>query len=105
MTQDNASNPAPAATNAAEFFVPYKNGFALAAYYLGIFAFIPVLGILLGIPAFFCGLKGLSLARQHPEARGKVHAWIGIIVGGLFGFGQLALAILVGVGLLISVVG
>jgi hypothetical protein len=105
MTQDNPSIPAPAATDPVELFVPYKNGFALAAYYLGIFSFIPVLGILLGIPAFFCGLKGLRLAREHPEARGKVHAWIGIIVGGLFGFGQLALVILGAVRLILSVVG
>jgi hypothetical protein len=105
MTQDNPAGPAPAATNAAEFFIPYKNGYALAAYYMGIFSFIPLLGLFLGIAAFFCGLKGLRLAKEHPEARGKAHAWVGIIAGGLFGFGQLALAMLMAVGLVLSVIG
>ena len=64
--------------------IPSRNGPALAAYYLGIFAFIPFLGILLGIPAFFLGLKGLKNVARFPEVKGKVHAWIGVLVGGFF---------------------
>jgi uncharacterized membrane protein YkgB len=93
---------ATAPANAAEFFVPYKNGCAIAAYYLGIFSFIPGIGILLGVPALVLGLKGRRLAVQHPEARGKIHAWVGIIMGGLFGVGQLLLLIFVIVGLLVA---
>jgi hypothetical protein len=63
---------------------PSKNGPALAAYYLGIFSLIPFLGIPLGVAAFILGIKGLGKAREHPEVRGKVHAWVGIITGGLF---------------------
>jgi len=69
--------------------IPYKNTPALIAYYLGVFSFIPFLGIFLGIPAFILGLKGLQVAKEHPEAKGKTHAWIGILVGGFFGFGYL----------------
>ena len=43
---------------------------------------------------FILGLLGLKFARAHPESKGKVHAWVGIVVGGLFGFGYLALALL-----------
>jgi len=101
IQQGGAAVPAGAATDAVEFFVPYKNGYALAAYYLGIFALVPGIGIFVGVPAFFLGLKGLKVAKQHPQARGKVHAWVGIIMGGLFGIGQLLL--LIGVPLLLLV--
>lgn len=69
--------------------IPYKNSSALLAYYLGVFSIIPCLGIFLGIAAFVLGLRGLAFAKLHPEAKGKAHAWTGIIVGGLFGFGYL----------------
>ncbi len=73
--------------------IPYKNSSALLAYYLGVFSLIPCLGIVLGIAAFVLGLNGLKFAKAHPEAKGKTHAWVGIIVGGLFGFGYLIAAI------------
>ena len=71
--------------------IPTKNGPALAAYYLGIFSVIPFLGIPMGIIALILGIKGLRRAREHPEAKGKVHAWVGIIAGGLFALLYLAL--------------
>jgi len=64
--------------------VPYKNGPALAAYYLGVFSLIPFLGVPLGIAAFILGIRGLRKAKEHPEVKGKAHAWVGIIAGGLF---------------------
>lgn len=66
--------------------IPYKNSKALIAYYLGVFSIIPCVGAPLGIAAFFLGLGGLKEAKLHPETKGKVHAWIGVIVGGFFGF-------------------
>jgi len=81
--------------DALSAIIPYRNVPALIAYYLGVFSIIPCLGIVLGIAAFVLGLVGLKKARENPSAKGKVHAWIGIIAGGLFGFGYLALAILV----------
>ena len=72
----------PASTEATAFggLIPYKNSSALTAYYLGVFSL--VCGIL-GIPALIFGIMGLKFARQHPELKGKVHAWVGIICGGL----------------------
>lgn len=63
--------------------IPYKNARALTAYYLGIFSLIPCVGIPLGIAALILGIGGLKFAQAHPEARGKAHAWTGIILGGL----------------------
>jgi len=39
----------------------------------------------------------LHRARERPEAKGKVHAWVGIITGGLF-----ALLYLIIIGILAS---
>ena len=78
--------------------IPYKNARALVAYYPGVFSVIPPLGALLGIPALVLEISGLRFRRRNPEAGGSVHAWIGIIWGGLFGFGYLALIALVVIG-------
>jgi len=67
--------------------IPYKNPKALAAYYCAVFALIPCVGIILGYVALVLGILGLKYAKAHPEARGKVHAWIGVILGGLCGIG------------------
>ena len=72
--------------------IPHNQN-AVIAYYLGIFSFIPFLGILLGIPAFILGIKGDRYARANPTAKGRIHAWVGIIAGGLFGFGYLLLLV------------
>ena len=61
--------------------IPYKNTPALVGYYLGVFSLIPCLGLPLGIVAFVCGLFGLKRAREHPESKGKVHAWVAIGLG------------------------
>ena len=67
--------------------IPYKNAQALWAYYLGIFSLIPCVGIPLGIAALILGIRGLKYGDLHPEARGKGHAWTGIILGGLCAVG------------------
>ena len=82
-----------AAGSAVSMIIPYKNVQALIAYYLAVFSVIPCVGLVLGLAAFVLGLRGLKCARENPEAKGKVHAWIGIIVGGLFGLGNLVLLI------------
>jgi hypothetical protein len=74
--------------------IPYKNVRALTAYYLGVFSLIPILGIPLGIAGFVLGVLGLRFRRQNPTAGGLVHAWIGIVLGGLCGFGYLALVVI-----------
>ena len=82
--------PAPAPVSVAveqdnpmSAVVPYKNPKALIAYYLGIFSLIPCIAIPLGISAFILGVLGLKFLKTHPNAHGKVHAWIGIVLGGL----------------------
>jgi len=75
--------------------IPYKNVRALVAYYLGVFSVIPPIGALLGIPALVLGILGLRFRGRNPEAGGSVHAWIGIVLGGLFGFGYWVLIALV----------
>ncbi|HEY0549388.1 MAG TPA: GYF domain-containing protein, partial [Verrucomicrobiae bacterium] len=76
--------------NPMSVVVPYKNPKALIAYYCAIFSLIPCLGLPLGITAFILGLLGLKAANAHPGAHGKVHAWIGIILGGLCALGNVA---------------
>jgi len=77
-----ASTPPPP-DNTVATIIPYRNAPALIAYYLGIFSLIPCVGFVLGIAALILGIIGLKRVRQHPEAKGKVHAWIGIILGTL----------------------
>lgn len=87
--------PPQPASQGINALIPYKNPQALIAYYLGVFSLIPFFGILLGIAAFVLGILGLRFRRRNPTAGGAVHAWIGIIVGGLFGFGYLALTLFI----------
>lgn len=63
--------------------IPYKNPQALIAYYCGVFSLMPCLGIVPGIAGVVLGILGLKHRKLHPETKGSVHAWIGIIVGGL----------------------
>ncbi|TVQ63979.1 MAG: DUF4339 domain-containing protein [Phycisphaerales bacterium] len=62
--------------------IPYKNPPALIAYYLGIVALLPALGLLFGIIAFTLGIIGLRKRRANPLVKGSIHAWIGIVLGG-----------------------
>lgn len=95
--------------------VPYRNIPALAGYYCAVFAIIPLFAILVGstspyarevvydllpfagvLPGFLAavlGLSGLRLARQNPAAGGKVHSWLGIVLGGICALGYLAIAL------------
>ena len=75
--------------------IPTKNGPALGAYYLGIFSIIPFLGIALGVAALILGIKGLRRVREHPEVKGKVHAWVGVITGGVFALLYLILIVII----------
>ena len=74
--------------------IPYKNVRALIAYYLAVFSVIPFFWIPLGLIGMAMGISGLRFQRQHPAAGGKIHAWIGIVLGGLFGLAYLTLIII-----------
>ena len=73
--------------------VPYKNPKALTAYYLAIFSLIPCFGLPLGVTAFILGLSGLKMVKAQPNAHGQVHAWIGIILGGLCALANLGVIV------------
>ena len=66
------------------------NTYALWAYYLGLFS---VLCGITAIPAFIAGILGIRYAKQHPEAKGAVHAWVGVIMGAIC-FAVVVLALL-----------
>ena len=74
--------------------IPYKNVPALIAYYCGVFSIIPCFPI--GIAALILGIMGLRRAKAHPQSRGQVHAWIGILAGGFFGLLYLVVPIVMG---------
>jgi hypothetical protein len=63
--------------------IPVTNPAALTAYYLGVFSLIPCVGLLLAIPALILGIIGLKKAKQNPQIKGTVHAWVGIVLGAL----------------------
>lgn len=68
--------------------IPYKNGRALAAYYFGVFSFIPCLGLVLGPAALVLGFLGLRYAGANPTAKGTGHAIAGLIMGCLTTLGN-----------------
>ena len=91
--------------------IPYRNSPALVAYYLGLFSlvacipFVGIVGIGMAVTALVCGVKGLRRASEDPAARGRVHAWIGIICGAVCGFLGVVFHILLIVALLASAAG
>jgi len=64
--------------------IPYKNMPALVSYYLGVFSLVPCLGFFLGVAAVILGIIGLRKRAENPIIKGAAHAWVGIILGGLF---------------------
>jgi hypothetical protein len=60
----------------------------LTAYYLGVFSWIPCLGLLLGPAALVTGILGLRYSRRVPQARGAGHAITGIVCGILTSLGN-----------------
>ncbi len=75
--------PHSSSNEAAATVVPYRNVSALIAYYCAVFSLIPCLGLILGPVAFVLGIIGFMAVRKNPQLHGTVHAWIGIILGGL----------------------
>lgn len=75
--------PHPEEGDALSTIIPYKNGMALTAYYLGVFSFICFIGLILTPLAIIFGILGLRAANQNPEAKGTGHAITGIVLGSL----------------------
>ena len=89
--QSEGASPPVLGRGGLNSVIPYKNPRALVAYYFGVFAVLPLIGIVFGVIAFCLGVSGLRFRRRKPEAGGVVHAWIGILVGGFFALLWLAL--------------
>jgi hypothetical protein len=71
----------PPDDGAISTLIPYKNGPALAAYYLGVVALIPFLGLLAAPFAIGFGIVGIRAYYRDPRRKGIVHAWTGIALG------------------------
>lgn len=82
---ENSPPPPDSGGDATGGLIPYKNKHALVGYYMSIGGLllmcIPVLGLGYGIAVLYCGIKGRKNAKEHPEVKGSVHAWIAIIGG------------------------
>lgn len=58
---------------------------AIASGYFGLFAALPLVGIVPAILAVITGYMALQRIRQDPSLCGKGRAWFGIVVGVMFG--------------------
>jgi len=96
-------------SDAASVIIPYKNGPALAAYYLGLFSlsacipFVGIVGLGMAIAAVVLGVKGLRKVKEQPEVHGTAHAWIGIVCGILFGLLGLATLVFTLIGVVAAI--
>lgn len=71
------------APSVGDQIVPVKNPKALVAYYCAIFGMIPCASAVLGPVAFVLGILALSAIKKNVALPGKVHAWIGIVLGAI----------------------
>jgi hypothetical protein len=60
--------------------IPGKNPAALVGYYLGVGCLLPLIGMLLSLPALICGVIGAVKAKSNPEAKGMGHAIAAIVL-------------------------
>jgi hypothetical protein len=60
----------------------FKKGAAMTSLWLAALGLIPVFGLLCVIPAIFFGLKGLNETKDQPQSRERMHALVGVLVGG-----------------------
>ena len=79
--------------------IPYKNPKALIAYYLGIGS---LLIFPLGFVSVILGFMGLADRKRNPAIKGSVHAWIGIVLGGLSVLCGGALIVMIIIGMMSS---
>lgn len=55
------------------------NTYALISYYVGIICLLCLWPG--GIAAIIFGIMGIKYANENVEAKGKIHAWVGIVLG------------------------
>jgi len=61
--------------------IPYRNPKALIGYYLGFAGLIPIAGFPFGVAATVLGIMGLLDERVNPEAKGRNHAIVALVLG------------------------
>lgn len=61
--------------------IPSENPKSLVAYYCGVFALIPPVGLVLGPLALLFGILGLRTAGKDPKGKGSGHSLAGIVLG------------------------
>ncbi len=61
--------------------LPKNNPYSLWAYYCGVFAFTPILGVPLAIIAIATGVMGIHRFKTDDEAKGMLHASAGLLLG------------------------
>jgi hypothetical protein len=88
--------------DAVETLIPYHNPKGLIAYYLGVFSFIPCLGLLLGPAAIILGIMGLRYSQRQPRAGGGGHAIAGLVCGIITTIGNFGVLILFLTGMILS---
>ncbi len=88
--------PAPVGTktDSTGGLIPYRNPQALIAYYAGVFSVIPFFGFIAALVAVPLGIMGLRKRKENPALRGTVHAWIGIVLGGLSILAHVAIVVI-----------
>lgn len=79
-TLPSRTAPAPPPEGLARF-IPVQNPLGLIAYYCGVFSLIPCVGVPLALVALILGILGGAHLASHPEAGGRIHASVGIVVG------------------------
>lgn len=89
----------PAQGDATGGLIPYKNGAALASYYVSIASLIPGIGLILAPAAIWLGVSGLRAAKANPMVKGKAHAWVGITLGSIVALVYLAGIVAIVIGL------
>ena len=79
--------------------IPFRNTVALAAYYCGVFALVPLVGgLVLGPAAFVLGILGLRRVQADPRIKGTGHAVAGVVLGALTFVGNLLWVVLMALG-------
>lgn len=63
--------------------IPAKNPDSLLAYYFGLFAIIPFLGLGIGPFSIWKGSSALKRCKEDPALTGKTHAMVGIGCGAI----------------------
>jgi hypothetical protein len=76
-----APQAAPGLDHELDWLLPVnRDGFAIAAGYLGLFSLIP--NPITSVAAIICGLAALSSIKRTGKL-GRGRAWVGLIIGGL----------------------